>query len=84
MNTMTLSSTGQLPLGLLMLEPSHDLYTKVGTGETTLSTVHSSSASLTVRDVKLFQTEIGETISATLFCIFVIFFISEAMWYLNM
>ena len=65
------------------LGPSHDfliVVTEVGK----LSTVHSSSASLTVRDAKLFETERGETMLATLFWVFVIFFVSNAMRYLNM
>ena len=49
----------------------------------TLSTVHSSSASSTVRDAKLFEVERGETLLATFFWVFVIFFVSKAMRYLN-
>ena len=45
--------------------------------------VHSSSASSTVRDAKLFEMERGETTLATFFCVFVTFFVSKAMRYLN-
>ena len=65
------------------LGPSHDfliVVTEVGT----LSTVHSSLASSTVRDAKLFKTERGETTLATFFWAFVTFFVSKAMQYLNM
>ena len=65
------------------LGPSHDfliVVTEVGT----LSTVHSSSASSTVRDAKLFEMERGETMSATFFWVSVTFFVSKAMRYLNM
>ena len=45
--------------------------------------VHSSSASSTIRDVKLFQTGRAETTLATFFWIFVTFSMSRAMQYLN-
>ena len=65
------------------LGPSHDFLIVV-TGVGKLSTVHSSSASSTVRDAKLFKTERGEATSTTFFWIFVTFFVSRAMRYLNM
>ena len=66
------------------LGPSGDFLGTLYTGEVdTLSTVHSSSASSTVRDAKLFETGRGETTLATFFWVFVIFFVSNAMRYLN-
>ena len=55
----------------------------VVTGVGKSSTVHSSSASSTVRDAKLLETERGETTLATFFWVFVSFFVSKAMRYLN-
>ena len=64
--------------------PSCDFLDTLCTGEVgTLFTVHLSSVSLTVRDAKLFETERGETSLATFFWVFVIFFVSKAMWCLN-
>ena len=63
-------------------EPSHDfliVVTEVGT----LSMVHSSSAPSTIRGAKLFETERGGTTLAAFFWVFVIPFVSNAMWYLN-
>ena len=66
------------------LGPSHDFVGTLYTwGVDTLSTVHLSSASSTVRDVKLFKMGRGETMLATFFWVFVIFFVSKAMRYLN-
>ena len=66
------------------LGPSRDFLDTLYTGGVgTLSMVHSSSASSTVRDAKLFETERGETMSAAFFWVFVILFVSNAMRYLN-
>ena len=66
------------------LGPSRDFVGTLYTwGVDTLSTIHSSSASSTVRDAKLFETERGETMLATFFWVFVILFVSNAMRYLN-
>ena len=64
-------------------EPSRD-FLIVDTCIGKLSTVHLSSASLTVRDVKLFEMERGGTTSTTFFWVLMTFFVSRAMRYLNM